>query len=691
MARGNGRQTTRGGQTSAHRRRSTRKNQEEEQNVNYNPTNTSTKKVTVEEEQVEDPQASQRATKKTKAYDDTEYTAAANNPLGEKTKNVQNASQQLQSADNTNRNKEPELPDMNVDRTLTPGNGTNENGDQQSSDQEEEDIDDITPNDRLYVTVNSEDLRGNLKNKIKTVENFLKEKTYNEIKVVNMPKQRKFKIHVYNKEDYDNFIKLEINDTITVQDGETNEPTIQGKIVKFQPMGQTAAEKRKENELCKERTIQVINIPLEIEYNTIKRHFTQFGSITEGKCKVFMNQTRLYQTAYITYDDKDSIQQFYERNWSTDIGKDSVGVIPLCLSDEYRKKRKDLMFKLSGLPFGTTSFDLKKMTEDHNIKYCFIPRNGKTNHPMRYALMYFGNEESFDLATNKIFYFKNMELFWTEPNRKTCLICGNPGHVKKDCDKKQNKRPFKNRNQRLKDFQNNRSRNYNKPKSYADATKRGTNNRFRNKDNKPYNNNFGNKDNKSHDNKNFRPWNDVTLRRREIEKNMNDWDECGVIPPYRQNKNNNTSMHDTNIQGTVHKLVDSIKNMTSQLNIVRNETMAVMDEIKSMKKKKDDKPVGNSVNRQRSTKSIINDNNKRTKVDNEVPTDHDMSDLENRVNQANGKLDTLSNGIANINNTLLQLQQQLQKQVDVEEDEEFNDAFEVDGDNFEAEYYDADL
>src|SRR5579859_2015968 len=155
-----------------------------------------------------------------------------------------------------------------------------------------------------------------------------------------------------------------------------------------------------------------------MKYGTIYKHFSTFRKIMEGRCKVFMNNTRIYQTAYITYEEESPVDQFYQMKWSTLIGKDSVGVIPLCLSSDKRNERKERMVKLSGLPFNTTPFDLKKLTDEHDIRYCFIPRNGKTNNPVRYALMYFGTEEAFDKATMTNFSFKQTPLFWTTTNEK---------------------------------------------------------------------------------------------------------------------------------------------------------------------------------------------------------------------------------------------------------------------------------
>jgi predicted nucleic acid-binding Zn-ribbon protein len=173
---------------------------------------------------------------------------------------------------------------------------------------------------------------------------------------------------------------------------------------------------------------------------------------------------------------------------------------------------------------------------------------------------------------------------------------------------------------------------------------------------------------------------------------MNDWDEEGINPG--KPKGPNTSMHDKGIQGTVFKLVDSIKNLTAQLHVVRNETTAVMDELNSMKSKAastQQQQTNKSANKQPTTKAITNANNKRTKTDASVPSDHDFSDLESRITQTNTKLNSLTDGLSNVNDTLKQLQQMIQSQyeqddyMDEEEDEQIENNFEAEGDGLNNE------
>jgi hypothetical protein len=178
-----------------------------------------------------------------------------------------------------------------------------------------------------------------------------------------------------------------------------------------------------------------------------------------------------------------------------------------------------------------------------------------------------------------------------------------------------------------------------------------------------------------------------------METDMNDWDDKG-IPKYwtRSRQGNNTSMHDKSIEGTVLKLVDSIKDLTAQLNVVRNETAAATNEIKSIKTKNEmaqQQQPNKSLNKTNDTKGLTNKNNKCAKVPQEVAPDHDLTDLESRVHQTNGKIDALSNGLETINKTLLLLQQQLQQHTSEQDDEDMNDIeesndFAIEGDNNEA-------
>ena len=92
--------------------------------------------------------------------------------------------------------------------------------------------------------------------------------------------------------------------------------------------------------------------------------------------------------------------------------------------------------KITGLPLNTTAFDLKDYVESYNIKYCHVPRNPKTNRPKPMAIMYFSDDENFEIATTKGFFFNNKQIYWTTLEQKTCHRCGSPEHEIKNCSER---------------------------------------------------------------------------------------------------------------------------------------------------------------------------------------------------------------------------------------------------------------
>jgi RNA recognition motif-containing protein len=148
------------------------------------------------------------------------------------------------------------------------------------------------------------------------------------------------------------------------------------------------------------RTIQVVNIPLEIPTFQIRGAFQKYGTIEQDK-GIYTKVRGMYQTAFITYENEADIQNFYDNTWSVYIGKHLVSVIPILLSKEKREVRNNFCIKLSGLPFNTFALDLRNLLVDIHAKYCFIPRNPNNNNPLKHAYVYFENEEECIIASEK--------------------------------------------------------------------------------------------------------------------------------------------------------------------------------------------------------------------------------------------------------------------------------------------------
>ncbi|GBC20484.2 hypothetical protein GLOIN_2v1763925 [Rhizophagus irregularis DAOM 181602=DAOM 197198] len=115
-------------------------------------------------------------------------------------------------------------------------------------------------------------------------------------------------------------------------------------------------------------TIQVIDIPAYRQVREIRESFEDLGEIE----KIYTRGAGLYQVAFITYKDANSIDYFNEQ-WSYHINKDIVRVLPLLLSKEEREKRKQFSLRLSGLHYQTSGYDLKEVMTQCKGKTCFIP------------------------------------------------------------------------------------------------------------------------------------------------------------------------------------------------------------------------------------------------------------------------------------------------------------------------------
>jgi hypothetical protein len=83
------------------------------------------------------------------------------------------------------------------------------------------------------------------------------------------------------------------------------------------------------------------------------------------------------------------------------MNKNTVRVIPLSLNNDKRELRKKFCLKLAGLPYNTTGKDLEDIVIKVEGKDCFIPENPKNYKNLRYAYIYFDNEERWKEAANK--------------------------------------------------------------------------------------------------------------------------------------------------------------------------------------------------------------------------------------------------------------------------------------------------
>jgi hypothetical protein len=118
----------------------------------------------------------------------------------------------------------------------------------------------------------------------------------------------------------------------------------------------------------KDRTIQVLDIPLKIATSTVRSTFAKYGTIE----KITMCTKKLFQQAFITFERKDSTAQFYDNIWAVLMMRHALRVLPLNLSTDQCQHRRQFVLKLSGLPAGTLPRDLHSIAKEINVKSCVI-------------------------------------------------------------------------------------------------------------------------------------------------------------------------------------------------------------------------------------------------------------------------------------------------------------------------------
>ncbi|CAB5315709.1 unnamed protein product [Rhizophagus irregularis] len=304
-----------------------------------------------------------------------------------------------------------------------------------------------------------------------TIEKALK--TYNiqyntQLPIVQIGKQGA-KVSFLDKEKFDQFLKMEIviQEQKEGDSGVVFNVKLQPTLLKPEKVPTTNDKNSDTSQNSNNHTIQVIDIPAYRQVSEIRESFEDLGEIE----KIYTRGAGLYQVAFITYKDANSIDYFNEQ-WSYHINKDIVRVLPLLLSKEEREKRKQFSLRLSGLHYQTSGYDLKEVMTQCKGKTCFIPAvmiRGKYQR-CRYAYIHFSSQDDLVAARQMKIEFKKgnagtRQLYWSKEEDRICNICGNPTHMAKDCT---NKDINKSQSKRFVSGADNWK---NLKKSYADAAK----------------------------------------------------------------------------------------------------------------------------------------------------------------------------------------------------------------------------
>ncbi|CAB4438352.1 unnamed protein product [Rhizophagus irregularis] len=388
-----------------------------------------------------------------------------------------------------------------------------------------------------------------------------------------------------------------------------------------------------------------------MENYNLKAVFSRYGELEEDGITTRLKG--IYRQAFITYKDEQSLQTFYAQ-WSVWAFKECLSVVPVLIDEEKRAERFQFAAKINGLPFNTFARDLQSLVTETSAASIFIPRNPVTYKPMKYAFVYFRNEEDFNIATNNVYEYEGQQLEWSTLEDKSCHRCGYTGHVVKECQTTLRQRTNRlNHNQMLQQFKNCNKSRFN---SYADATKGNGN--FRNRQRQWNQNNIINRQ---------RSNNTYTFGEEEI----NNWgDEEDISDnnnsPIQGGTRKGGSMHDLkNIrQQSSQSEISDIKKQLTTLNAMIAEFRKENDIVKkistlSKKPLKENKIIRFPT---KSTKSpIVNDNNKRTKPDSSSSENDDNNvvlNLESRVEKQDNLLNSMFNMITKLTGQLSDKEQQ---------------------------------
>ena len=113
----------------------------------------------------------------------------------------------------------------------------------------------------------------------------------------------------------------------------------------------------------------VRDILLDAKLSTIKGVFSKFGLITNIEIKL----VETWQTAIITYAEQEDAAILGD-TWSVPFEKEQVRILPYVDHNKHSRERAKYVVKLSGLPRGTTAYDLEEARKELEAKTVYIPR-----------------------------------------------------------------------------------------------------------------------------------------------------------------------------------------------------------------------------------------------------------------------------------------------------------------------------
>jgi hypothetical protein len=166
------------------------------------------------------------------------------------------------------------------------------------------------------------------------------------------------------------------------------------------------------------RQVIVRDIPLAVSEGAIKTLLRKFGEIE----KILFRTVEMWQTAIVTFKEEETAKILAEQ-WSIPFGKESLRILPVVGEKEELKRRSEYILKLTGLPAGTTAYDLEEIGREIRGKTMYIPRT--TNYfRERFAFIAFENEEQMQQAWGKEFQLDKAKLVLVHQHVRLCYKCG---------------------------------------------------------------------------------------------------------------------------------------------------------------------------------------------------------------------------------------------------------------------------
>ncbi|CAB5323653.1 unnamed protein product [Rhizophagus irregularis] len=213
------------------------------------------------------------------------------------------------------------------------------------------------------------------------------------------------------------------------------------------------------------------------------------------------------------------------------------------------------------------------------------------------------------------------------PGEKSCHRCGSFDHLISKCDIEPSAKPrVMNRKQKLKEFRQENNKKFKKG-SYANVTKQ---NSFEKRQQSNNSNNYS-----KYNNGNInRYWNKNISRDR--------------------NNNVNEKSLDQGIFTQIKQLNENLNKLANDFKKIQQENYRIKSEFYKYKENKSTTSSGKNikVNQDRSTIALQNENNKRSRVDNEQLEASGSSDIENSLNKQNNKINRFGDALSTMSKNI---------------------------------------